>query len=504
MSNYNNFFSDMQRMMSSTNVKKSQFKETLLEAMKKAGMETELRNTVFHWVRSHNNVESVNGYPIKEPLGYLRKAQMQWEKRIQKSLNSMCNEIGVPLARYRPAADRDDILEKWNELSTYDVDLSQYRPVYAPKDFLEVLLWIRSPNYQHIDSAGVWDFTQIPLKVKTFPELRSLFVDISRGQPLLGVNPHMPSSGNFPTLEAERTSLGEKVLGSDQAPVAQEFLKRGCPRCLRGRLWAQVLGCDIKPGERKQRVDYFKELKHRVLHYDLMVDKLIIKDVQLTASNDDQYFVFEDVLYQVMLCFSRDTEVLNVFNHSAANPVNAVLKNKLASSENTVVFPPSGVIPFHGFTMYASPFCYLYDDPVALYFTFRTFYMRYWYRLHEVSSHEQGILSLCLLFEKLLQRHEPQLWYHFKQIKIAPIRLVFKWLMRGFSGHLPPEQLLFLWDLILAYDSLEVLSLLAVAIISFRKENLLQVDTLQNVEAVLADLSSIAVMPLLQITLMRE
>lgn len=30
-----------------------------------------------------------------------------------------------------------------------------------------------------------------------------------------------------------------------------------------------------------------------------MVDKLIIKDVQLTASNDDQYFVFEDVLYQV-------------------------------------------------------------------------------------------------------------------------------------------------------------------------------------------------------------
>lgn len=32
---------------------------------------------------------------------------------------------------------------------------------------------------------------------------------------------------------------------------------------------------------------------------DLMIDKLIFKDVQLTASNDDQYFVFEDLLYQV-------------------------------------------------------------------------------------------------------------------------------------------------------------------------------------------------------------
>lgn len=54
--------------------------------------------------------------------------------------------------------------------------------------------------------------------------------------------------------------------------------------------------------------------------------------------------------------------------------------------------------------------------------------------------------------------------------------------MRCFSGHLPPEQLLYLWDVILGYDSLEVIPLLAVAILSFRKENLLQVDTLSNIE----------------------
>ncbi len=34
-----------------------------------------------------------------------------------------------------------------------------------------------------------------------------------------------------------------------------------------------------------------------------------MKDVQLTAANDDQYFIFEDMIYQAMLCFSRDTEV---------------------------------------------------------------------------------------------------------------------------------------------------------------------------------------------------
>lgn len=62
------------------------------------------------------------------------------------------------------------------------------------------------------------------------------------------------------------------------------------------------------------------------------------------------------------------------------------------------------------------------------------------------------------------------------------VRVVFKWIMKCFSGYLLPEQLLNLWDMILAYDSLEVLPVLAVAILSFRKENLLQVYTLQNVE----------------------
>lgn len=75
--------------------------------------------------------------------------------------------------------------------------------------------------------------------------------------------------------------------------------------------------------------------------------------------------------------------------------------------------------------------------------------------------------------------------------------------MRAFSGHLPPDQLLLLWDAILGYDCLEILPLLALAILSFRKENIFQVNTLQNVDAVLADLSTISVIPLLQLALMK-
>ena len=44
---------------------------------------------------------------------------------------------------------------------------------------------------------------------------------------------------------------------------------------------------------------YYNELKEAVITVDIMLDKLIIKDVQLTAANDDNYFVFEDQIYNI-------------------------------------------------------------------------------------------------------------------------------------------------------------------------------------------------------------
>ncbi|KAH0550622.1 TBC1 domain family member 19 [Cotesia glomerata] len=503
MSNYKNLYNEIQRIVASSAVKKDNFKSTLLEALKNNGVETEIRNTVFHWTRAQGPLQSSEEKKSNVDLNYLKKAQIQWERRIHKSLNSMCNELNIPLARIRPSADKDELTDKWNELSTFDIDLSSYRPLYAPKDFLEVLFSVHDPAVKKQINEPKWEFSHIQIQVKTLEQLRTTYAELAQGVALLGVNNDMPAARKFVNLEAERTDFGEKVLSSNHAPIAQEFLKRGAPRALRGRLWSLVLGSVIKDSDRK----YYEELKELVLQYDIMVDKLIIKDVQLTASNDDQYFVFEDVLYKTMLCFSRDSEVLapvTTDRSAGGQVIHAILQGKPAALENTLVFPPSGVIPFHGFTMYATPFCYLYDDPCSMYFTFRAFYLRYWLRLHTVSSHEQGIVALCLLFERLLQCHEPQLWAHFRNMKIQPVKIVFKWLMRGFSGHLPPEQLLYLWDLILGYDSLEIIPLLAVTILSFRKENLLQVNNLVNVEAILADLSSLKVMPLLQLALLKE
>lgn len=484
--NYKNLYKEVQKLVTTPNVKYENFKETLNKALKDSGIECQLRNNVYYWMCSRNNDA------MAVDNAFFKKAQIHWDKRIHKSLNSMCTELGITLAKLRSTADKEALLEKWGELSNYEVDVSKYRPVYAPKDFLEVLLHLKSPAGKTADDDD-WEFCDMPLEVKELTDMRLLYSEFSRGEQIFS-NTHYSTS-----LEAERLFLGEKVLCNNYAPVAQEYLKKGCPRSLRADMWALVLGANVQ----QYHKDYYDALKEHVIQFDLMIDKLIIKDIQLTASNDDQYFVFEDVLYQILLCFSRDNEILQKLS-SQPGYMQVVLKGKQPSAENTMIFPPSGVIPFHGFAMYAAPICYLYQKPATLYYAFRSFYLRFWHRLHRVCGHSQGIVSLCLTYERLLQTYEPVLWLHFNEYNIHPLRVVFKWLMRAFSGALPPEQLLQLWDLILAYDSLEILPLLAVSILIFRRANLLRVTTVQNIEAVLADLSSICVIPLLQMTLLKE
>lgn len=61
---------------------------------------------------------------------------------------------------------------------------------------------------------------------------------------------------------------------------------------------------------------------------------------------------------QVLLCFFRDTEVLSHFEHSSASPPLAVARGNTPSPNALVAYPPCGVIPFHGFTMYGTSSLY--------------------------------------------------------------------------------------------------------------------------------------------------
>uniref|UniRef100_A0A3P8UZ63 TBC1 domain family, member 19 n=1 Tax=Cynoglossus semilaevis TaxID=244447 RepID=A0A3P8UZ63_CYNSE len=478
-------------------IKLESLKEDVRCFLKTSGWERKLQNAVYRELHSHLPPTHPAAPPehLKEPLAYMRKAQATWEKRVLKSLNSMSSELGVPLARMRGAEEQKELRNKWNEMGTDEPDLSSFRPVYAPKDFLEVLVGLRNPNYdssEDVSSRSHWGLIQAPLNVRDIPQLRQVFTELNLTTGQLGIddNAHI-----HPGLKPVQ-SLMIKLRDQDSA-AAQQYSRRGCSNGLRADLWALILNSTNQPPD----VMHYEQLKTGVIQHDLLVDNLIYKDVKLTASNDDYYFVFEDFLYQVLLCFSRDTLVLEHFKYNSATPPKAYIQGKAGDEDFAVVYPPNGVIPFHGFSMYVAPLCYLYNEPSKLYSVFREMYVRYFFRLHSISSSPSGIVSLCLQFERLIQAHLPQLFYHLRQIGAQPLRMAFKWLVRAFSGYLSTDQLLLLWDRILGYDSLEIVAVLAAAVFAFRAENLMEVTSLASAEAVLADLSTLKVMPLIQIFL---
>jgi hypothetical protein len=77
-------------------------------------------------------------------------------------------------------------------------------------------------------------------------------------------------------------------------------------------------------------------------------------------------------------------------------------------------------------------------------------------------------------------------------------------MVQAFSGFLIPEQLLFLWDLILGFDSMLLLPLLAASIFSLRRENLHRILSHDSAETIFSDLSTIQVVPLLQMALTQQ
>ncbi|XP_025088277.1 TBC1 domain family member 19-like [Pomacea canaliculata] len=498
---YTDLYTAAQEEASKPSIKITELRKGVLSGLVNGGWDRKLQNAIYYYMQTHScQPHQSDSEHHKEPLVYIRKAQQNWEKKILKSLNSMCTELNIPLAKKRLEQEQKDMLSRWTELGTDGPDLSQIRPVYAPKDFLEVVTGLQNLNYENALTSGsnfhnFWGVIQVPVKVKSIDQLRLQYSEMAVNQCQIGVDDVSDISADL--FDVEQTRLSNKVLAAKHAPTAQEYAKKGCPTSARGELWCQIMGIEVTDVD----ILYYGQLKTSVIQHDLLVDNLLYKDVKLTATNDDHYFVFEDFLYQVLLPFSRDTVVLKHFEHNSTTPPKSYIRGKLGVEEFAVVYPPNGVIPFHGFAMYVAPLCYVYKDVVTLYYVFRHMYMHYFYRLHSLSSHPQGIVALSSLFERLLQMSEPELFQHLVRIGCQPLKIAFKWLMRAFSGFLASDQVLLLWDRILAFDSLEILSVLCVAIFCFRKTNLMKVTTFSAAEAVLADVTTLQVIPILQLVL---
>ncbi|GBO32808.1 TBC1 domain family member 19, partial [Araneus ventricosus] len=119
--------------------------DQIRKLISESGYKQRIRNLVYQYIVKDPNLRD-EIQQKKEPLEYIQKAQINWEHRITKSLNNMSNELGLVFSRKRPVSEQIEFEAKWSELGSEDMDLSRFRPVYSPKDFLEVLINVKSPN----------------------------------------------------------------------------------------------------------------------------------------------------------------------------------------------------------------------------------------------------------------------------------------------------------------------------------------------------------------------
>jgi hypothetical protein len=141
--------------------------------------------------------------------------------------------------------------------------------------------------------------------------------------------------------------------------------------------------------------------------------------------------------------------------------------------------------PFKASLGYLTPLLLLYDEPSHIFACYRVLSHRFFAGLNVISSvNENSILPLSQLFESLLHTASPGLYAHLLSLGVYPLKVAFPWIHLSFTTFMPIEQLLILYDRIIAHQSLSILPILAAAIFCYREEALMECRSEEDVEMV--------------------
>ncbi|KAH6571798.1 hypothetical protein BASA61_008997 [Batrachochytrium salamandrivorans] len=317
---------------------------------------------------------------------------------------------------------------------------------------------------------------------------------------------------------AEHSAIGEAVLVSGSSLAARQYSKHGVPSNLRPQLWDLMLQSDITESYPAYASRVHQRLLDKASQCGVLADTLVQLDSK-HAANDDSYFVFEDTVRHILMLWTHDEwlqqaviqdEVLPVASEWGFRGHGPQSKHGDKTTLDTrgmqlttttllsgvtiergikdTLYPPNGIHPFYGISLYAMPVCFVHSNPKYAYLTFRELYARYFHRLHSISSRQETLLHLCLTFEKVLKQADAGLFHHLSStLAYPPLDLAFKWIVYGFVGVLDCEQVLLLWDRMMGFDSLYLLPLTAVALIYYRRSQLLEAETTLAIEVSAAE-----------------
>lgn len=317
------------------------------------------------------------------------------------------------------------------------------------------------------------------------PKLQSKFAEL---------NPTLRQVGLDDRVLGSFAALSHGFLGRNLNRVV-EIAKRGLHDADRPLAWSIILGTVNAAGEVIEPLHGAPLTLPPAANVGegmiLYTDLLLQTDV-LTTCTDEHHFLFHDSVLRLLSCFINTP----LQWHGARKYLGPTLK-----SLGGEAIPVSGVLPFRGLSSYVAPLLYLYKEESVLPHL-RALYTRYYCRLHTI----EGLAPLMGMAELLIAEGCPDMIVKFKMLQaqnpdISLCSVIVPWLMAGFAGYLMPREYFQLWDRILGYDALELLSVFAAAIIVLKSPVLLGLSDPQDVRYYLCDLSGIQTVSLLQLAL---
>ncbi|EGF83808.1 hypothetical protein BATDEDRAFT_21298 [Batrachochytrium dendrobatidis JAM81] len=516
-----------------------------------AGFRASVENytTIWHQRHTARRVDSSVQLPNSASANNMRTledqvqtARIELDRLIKRRLNSMSTELNLPLTRERTPLEKAAYEKQHDGESSMNVsDMftqtdcfpskgwnqnTSKTCLYDDEDLLKILKSIKSDGLAFCNSRNnlhfmqsingqsttkIWSALNVHMPTCSLEDMQSKFHELHPKFKHVGVDDIAEAaSSRKESFLSSHIEIGQIAIASQSCLVAQQYAKHGIPPNLRPQLWNLMIQCNASESYSLHVSRVYKGLRNKLLHYDLLVDKLIQLDSKHSA-NDNSYFVFEDMVCQILLLWTRDEWLSTAIATNTAASQNRVFKSvdslqndyKLEQSAHSmpkifdcihesciaakrkfqnVDYPQNGIYPISGISLYAMPICFVYADPGHAYLTFRELYARYFSRLHCISSKPETLLHLCLTFEVLMKQADAVVFYHLSSsLQLSPLNLVFKWILYGFVGILDCEQVLLLWDRVIAFDSLELIPLTAVALVYHRRKQIMEAQTADQV-----------------------
>ncbi|KAJ3196696.1 hypothetical protein HK101_008035 [Irineochytrium annulatum] len=465
----------------------------------------------------------LDGHSLKDGLASndlsssIASARRYLEDIARRRLQKLATEIQTPLVRRRKPDEEAAFVV--SEAGNVKVDIgvglagvagictgqylksnghSERLYLYDVNDILEAVLTIRSlvtnesntyltrPTVPSIFST-FWSMMPLSLPTLNIEEFRVEFHELNPSLTHFGLDDLMDDAAADSFVQSH-TEEGEKILLSRSARDARRYAKRGVPQCLRPAVWDLLIQSELTEDLMAYSKQHCKHLFAQVMRYDLLVDRVILQDVK-RCQNDDTYFVFEDIVRDIMIIWSRDEWVHQRTTAARIPGTEGEPQIKGRWSFPIKGYPPNGVLPFCGVSSFAMIVAFLHSDVESAYFTFRELYV----------NHPFSLVTLGATFENLLKNIDAFLYLHLAhELGCPPLVYAFRWITCGFVGTLDIEQVLLLWDRIIAFNRPELLAAVAASIFLFRRESLTAAKGEKDIEAALRDLQMIKVIPLLQ------